>query len=36
MSFDVLELIVESHLDLPGLCSLVIFVDAVVRRPENP
>jgi hypothetical protein len=25
-----------SHLDLPGLCSVAIFVDAVVRRPENP
>jgi hypothetical protein len=27
---------VESHLDSPGLCSVAIFVDAVVRRPENP
>ncbi len=25
-----------SQLDLPGLCSVAIFVDAVVRRPENP
>jgi hypothetical protein len=34
--FDVLELMVESHVDLTGLCSVAIFVDAVVRRPENP
>jgi hypothetical protein len=34
--FDVLELMVESHLDLPGLYSVAIFVDAIVRRPKNP
>jgi len=34
--FDVLELMVESHLDLPGLGFVAIFVDAVVRRLENP
>ncbi len=34
--FDVLELMVESHLDLHGIGSVAIFVDAVVRRPENP
>jgi hypothetical protein len=34
--FDALELMVESHIDLTGLCSVAIFVDAVVKRPENP
>jgi hypothetical protein len=34
--FDALDLMVESHVDLIGLCSVAIFVDAVVRRPENP
>jgi hypothetical protein len=34
--FDALELMVESHVDLTGLCSVAIFVDVVVRRPENP
>jgi len=33
--FDALELMVKSHVDLTGLCSVAIFVDAVVRRPEN-
>jgi hypothetical protein len=28
--------VLESHLDLPGFGSVAIFVDAVVRRPENP
>jgi hypothetical protein len=33
--FNALELMVESHIDLTGLCSVAIFVDAVVKRPEN-